>query len=163
VGACLLGLRIQACRDAGRDQQAEGGGVMGFPHGTENGYANLGCRCDPCKSARSEAQRERRARRPKPPRPTRDELFWAKVKKTDSCWLWTGATTSSGYGNFKVDSGWDTAHRYSWRTLIAPIPGELTIDHLCANKLCVNPWHMQVVTRSENSRRANRARRLAHA
>lgn len=51
------------------------------------------------------------------------------------------------------------AHRIAWEACESPIPQELTVDHLCFNKLCINPRHMEIVTRSENSRRGNQATR----
>lgn len=46
-------------------------------------------------------------------------------------------------------------HRYAYELLVAPIPEGMTIDHLCLVKQCVNPQHMEVVTRGENTRRAH--------
>lgn len=81
--------------------------------------------------------------------------FWLKVTKGDSdeCWNWTASTNIRGYGAFKLGSTHVQAHRYSYEILVAPIPPELTVDHLCRNILCVNPAHMEIVSRSENLRR----------
>ncbi|WP_375791707.1 HNH endonuclease signature motif containing protein [Actinoplanes campanulatus] len=46
-----------------------------------------------------------------------------------------------------------TAHRYSYESLIGPIPDGLTIDHLCRNRPCINPDHLEPVTQAENNRR----------
>jgi len=94
--------------------------------------------------------------------PERDptERFWPKVEKRgpDECWLWL-AGRADGYGMFRLDSQTPIrAHRFAYQTVIGPIPAGFTIDHLCRNPLCVNPAHMEAVTRSENIRRENRDR-----
>lgn len=70
------------------------------------------------------------------------------------CWLWTGAKTVSGYGYFvRNESGQRfsaRAHRLAYELLVGPVPEELVIDHLCRNKSCVNPAHLEVVTQREN-------------
>lgn len=73
------------------------------------------------------------------------------IKQDDGCWLFTGVTNHKGYGRTGDNS---KAHRYYYQELVGPIPKGLTLDHLCRVKLCVNPAHMEVVSRSENSRRA---------
>lgn len=59
-----------------------------------------------------------------------------------------------GYGRAEKNGHFILAHRFVYETLIGPIPGGMTLDHLCKNKLCVNPEHLEVVTRGENLRRA---------
>lgn len=77
---------------------------------------------------------------------TTEERFWAKVDKNGpgGCWLWT-AGTSKGYGQFL-----NGAHRVSYEMLVGPIPEGLHIDHLCRVRACVNPDHLEPVTRKEN-------------
>lgn len=83
-----------------------------------------------------------------------DERFWAKVSKTDGCWEWHAAMTK-GYGSFGVGGGRQMlAHRYAYELLVGPIPEGLVLDHLCSNRRCVNPAHLEVVTLGENTRRA---------
>lgn len=78
-----------------------------------------------------------------------------KIRPDESgCWLWTGAVTSSGYGSVGVNGRSESAHRHLYALLVAPIPAGLEIDHLCRVRLCVNPDHLEPVTRAENLRRA---------
>lgn len=86
--------------------------------------------------------------------------FWSKASPTSSgCWQWHGGKNSKGYGVFMLEGSAKLAHRIAWEACESPIPQELTVDHLCFNKLCINPRHMEIVTRSENSRRGNQASR----
>lgn len=80
------------------------------------------------------------------------DRFWTKVEKTETCWNWVGAK-SSGYGTFRIEEGMIKAHRYSYELVIGPIPEGLTLDHLCRNRSCVNPWHLEPVTNKVNSLR----------
>ena len=81
------------------------------------------------------------------------ELPWHQVQKTDSCWLWTGATNSGGYGNFRVGAKQKKVHRVFFEALKDVIPPGLVIDHLCRVRNCVNPAHLEAVTTAENIRR----------
>lgn len=86
-------------------------------------------------------------------RVTVSERFWAKVEKTSGCWIWTG-TRVRGYGQFsrsRRDRVY--AHRFAYEEIVGPIPEGLTLDHLCRNKACVNPDHLEVVSQRENSLR----------
>lgn len=90
------------------------------------------------------------------------ERFWAKVDKTDDCWLWTGVRISNGYGSFRVEGAMRLAHRFAYELLVGPIPDGLQIDHLCRVKHCVNPLHLEPVTQAENVRRGHDARGCIH-
>lgn len=93
-------------------------------------------------------------------RPTSAERFWAKVNKTESCWLWTGALYSNGYGHFRVQlhSGLSPlAHRWAYMQLVGLIPEGLELDHLCRVRNCVNPAHLEPVIHRENQRRGEGA------
>jgi HNH endonuclease len=72
------------------------------------------------------------------------------------CALWTGAVTSSGYGSLRHEGRTVQAHRKAWEDANGPIPDGLHIDHLCRNRLCINPEHLEPVTPGENTRRARR-------
>lgn len=78
------------------------------------------------------------------------DRFWAKVSKTDTCWLWTAAKTGQGYGHIKVDGRMRPAHRVSYELAIGPIPEGMDLDHLCRTPLCVRPDHLEPVTRRTN-------------
>jgi hypothetical protein len=79
--------------------------------------------------------------------------FWAKVDKTEGCWIWTAAKTMGGYGRFVIGRKVHYAHRVAYELARGSIADGLTIDHLCRNKACVNPGHLEPVTGSENARR----------
>jgi hypothetical protein len=78
--------------------------------------------------------------------------FWAKVNVTPDCWEWTAALNvkEDGYGSFGGNGQIVLAHRFSYVLLVGPIPEGLTLDHLCRNRRCVNPDHLEPVTLREN-------------
>lgn len=94
------------------------------------------------------------------------ERFHAQVEKTEACWNWIGAKQSGGYGRFNADGGRGgrvvLVHRWAYEQFVGPIPDDMTIDHLCRNTPCVNPDHMEVVTREVNSWRANTNKDKTH-
>lgn len=81
--------------------------------------------------------------------------FWKRVHKTSGCWMWTGRTGRGGYGIFSASHEKAVlAHRRSFELVKGLIPEGLTLDHLCRNRLCVNPDHLEPVSLSENNRRS---------
>lgn len=78
------------------------------------------------------------------------QRFVIKIKKTNNCWLWTGSSNSWGYGSFWLNGRKVQSHRVSYELFREDIPEDMVIDHLCRNRLCVNPSHMEVVTLGEN-------------
>lgn len=94
-------------------------------------------------------------------RPTEADRFWAKVDKTDGCWLWIGTIAPNGYGQFRLASRGPLvyAHRYAYEVCVGPIPDGLELDHVrergCEHTNCVNPAHLEPVTGRENNRRSD--------
>lgn len=70
------------------------------------------------------------------------------------CRLWTGTLDSDGYGRASAGR---LAHRVTYELEVGPIPPGLEIDHLCRNRACVNPDHMEIVTHAINMARSSTA------
>ena len=81
--------------------------------------------------------------------------FWDLVERTETCWIWLGAKTKGGYGHTVAT----TAHRRAYEELVGPIPEGLDLDHLCRVRACVNPAHLEPVTRKVNVNRGEKANR----
>lgn len=90
--------------------------------------------------------------------------FWSKVDLSAgpfACWTWTASKNrKNGYGWFGVwpNGSW-VAHRVSYELCVGPVPDGLDLDHLCRNRYCVNPFHLEPVTRSENLKRGTVGRK----
>lgn len=69
------------------------------------------------------------------------------------CIDWAGRLNRQGYGRI----GWDLAHRRAYEQSVGPVPDGMELDHLCRNARCVNPDHLEPVTREENMRRRSEA------
>ena len=83
------------------------------------------------------------------------DRFWARVVGDNPlrCWRWIGSG-GRGYGIFHVPGRGNVgAHRFAYEQMRGPIPAGLTLDHLCRNRWCVNPAHMEPITTGENVRR----------
>lgn len=79
--------------------------------------------------------------------------FMAKFHREGECWVWHGARSDTGYGNFGVKGVATAAHRLSYEHFTGPIPPGLHIDHLCRNRPCINPAHLEAVTQRVNNLR----------
>lgn len=75
------------------------------------------------------------------------------------CWAWTGALNSKGYGCVGVYRKSQLAHRVAYEITFGLIPAGLQIDHLCGNKRCCNPAHLEAVTGKTNMERTDQARK----
>jgi HNH endonuclease len=98
---------------------------------------------------------------------TIQERFWAKVDRTEDCWVWMGGKDRAGYGQFayRVESGpmvWK-AHRFAYFLAKGWVPEEKHLDHLCRNRACVNPSHLEPVSSATNTRRAAAAKATERA
>ena len=76
--------------------------------------------------------------------------FISGRKTEHGCWVWLGAKMRNGYGQLVVGGVHYAAHRYAYQELVGAIPAGLDLDHLCRNRACTNPDHLEPVTRSEN-------------
>lgn len=78
------------------------------------------------------------------------ERFAEKVRQNGDCWEWAAGLMGGGYGQFHYQGKPAYAHRWLYELAIGPIPDGLTLDHLCRNRKCVRPDHLEPVTRGEN-------------
>ena len=81
------------------------------------------------------------------------DSFWSKVDTSGECWEWTAYIKENGYGQFMWKGKPYYAHRFSYEFYKGEIPNELCIDHLCRNRKCVNPDHLEAVTTQVNNLR----------
>lgn len=87
------------------------------------------------------------------------DKFAESIAVTDNgCWLWIGHRYTNGYGAITHNGRQVLVHRWSYEHHVGPIPAGLQIDHLCRNRACANPGHLEPVTALENTRRAMRSK-----
>jgi hypothetical protein len=88
--------------------------------------------------------------------PRLPERFWAKVDvdPTTECWAWTGHRIPTGYGRVWVAGRQQFTHRFAFASLVGGLPDwtstGLELDHLCRNRGCCNPSHLELVSHREN-------------
>ncbi len=147
----------------------------GHPLSGDNLRGSAGCRV--CRTCIRETQRARRAlqlkgrrthlgdrpikahtgRTPEERLRLADEYFWARIQKTDGCWIWSGPVSRSGYGltNRLFAGGHKTiyAHIKTFELVFGPVPAGLELHHRCHVPRCVNPEHLEPMTHRENVQR----------
>lgn len=90
-------------------------------------------------------------------RGTPEDRFLARIVKSDGCWEYDGYRYN-GYGKFGISPGKTVlAHRFAYEIWVGPIPGGMVLHHLCENKACVRPDHLEPQPKGAHER--NHARR----
>lgn len=108
--------------------------------------------CQPCKNRWARDQ-WRKTHTPRPTLRKRFDARWILAEET-GCWMWTGPLDKGGYGAFQIGHNprlEKLAHRAAWKVYRGEIPPKMCIDHICRVRSCVNPDHMRLVTRAQNT------------
>jgi hypothetical protein len=93
-----------------------------------------------------------------------EAFAYVKIQDLSGCWNWLRARTASGYGEANIGGRVVSMHRAVYEYVLGPIPEHLELDHVCRNRGCCNPYHLEPVTHRENVRRGDSASaRLARA
>lgn len=77
-----------------------------------------------------------------------------RLDKTGECWIWQGTTKPMGYGTIHYDKKPRLVHRLNYQLLVGEIPVGLELDHLCRNRACANPEHLEPVEHRVNIKRS---------
>lgn len=122
-------------------------------HGSVQAYDQDQCRCVECWQAKKWRDRRLARRRGEITAESDIDRFHRYVVVDDitECALWVGARHTGGYGVMVHNGRMVRAHRFSYEHFVGEIPEGMVIDHLCRVRPCVNPHHLRVVTRAENT------------
>lgn len=88
-----------------------------------------------------------------------EDFFWGRADCSGDCWYWDGPL-SNGYGRFRVGKRTVLAHRHAWELTHGKIPQGHVIRHLCGESSCVNPVHLELISRKDLSVAARGVRKL---
>ena len=81
-----------------------------------------------------------------------------RIQRKTDCWIWPYSIDGSGYGVIGKGKKLYGAHKFIFELLVRPTPSSCELDHICCNKMCVNPSHLQPVSHAENCRRGKQTK-----